>query len=271
MTLVDVLRSLRTGAYRLASPADGAIRALRGLPRLPPLWLRRHAGPPSAFLSAANDTSGWLARLDLLRPTSRVLDVGCGCGSMVPAMAQALGPAGSYVGFDVHEPSIDWCRRAFRHDRRFRFEVAEIRTPYSTHGRSLAASAYRFPVADGAVDLLLAKSVFTHLLAAEVTHYLDEIRRVLSPNGRAFVTYFLFADLDASVPAFPFPRTPREPVRWRVDRRPHAAVAYWKDDAIRRIAEAGLRVETFVPGFWPGNALLPAGQDQLVLSVAPDR
>lgn len=99
------LRAARTLLFAAASPFE---RALRPEARsLPPLWLRRHAGPLRAFVSSALDCERRLAAFDLLRPDAAVVDLGCGPGAMIPVFERRLGPGGSYLGLDVHQPSLD--------------------------------------------------------------------------------------------------------------------------------------------------------------------
>jgi SAM-dependent methyltransferase len=47
------------------------------------------------------------------------------------------------------------------------------------------------PFPDATFDLVVLTSVFTHMLAPEKEHYVDEIARVLKPGGRCFATYLL--------------------------------------------------------------------------------
>ncbi|HEY3202163.1 MAG TPA: class I SAM-dependent methyltransferase [Thermoanaerobaculia bacterium] len=262
----DALRRARTTALWLASPAESAWRRLRGKRSLPPLWLRRHTGPVSAFERSARELGAFLDELALLRDADRVLDIGCGAGAIVPELAPRLGSAGRYVGFDVHAPSIRWCRRRYGSDPRFSFVRAEIASVYGSRSGPPVAS-YRFPLDDGAADLILAKSVFTHLLAADAAHYLSEIHRTLQPGRAAVVTAFLF---DASAPELAavsraFPGADGEGlVRWRSRRRPEAAVAYEKSVFFRMVETAGLRVVWMSAGFFPGAAV-PKGQDTLLL------
>jgi SAM-dependent methyltransferase len=206
--------------------------------------------------------------LDLVRPADTVLDIGCGPGAMVPGLLRRLGPSGRYVGFDVHEASISWCRNRWADDARLRFELAPIATPYGPTAGS-GAETYRFPVSDGAADLVLAKSVFTHLPEEPARHYLAEVRRTLRPGRAAVVTAFLF---DAAGPALPLVRTgfPHEGhaglVRWRRRTRPTAAIAYDRSLFSEMTAAAGLRIIWMSPGFFPG-ASRPAGQDVLLLGI----
>lgn len=262
----SLARRGRTAVYRAASPLDAVWRSLTGKPALPPLWLRRHAGPASRFESAARDAAAFFDGLGLVGPDHLVLDVGCGAGALVPEFARRLGPGGRYVGFDVHAPSIRWCRTAFARDPRFRFEIAEVASPY---GRAAgpSASTYRFPVDDAACDLVIAKSVFTHLLPGDAAPYLAEVRRVLRPGKAAVVTAFLFEPerLEAVAKSFPFEGA-EEGVRWRLRSRPAAAVAYSRERFERMIADAGLRLQWMSAGYHPGAERV-TGQDTLVLGV----
>jgi hypothetical protein len=54
-------------------------------------------------------------------------------------------------------------------------------------------------------------------------------------------------------------------VRWRRAARPHATVAYERRWLLARLAEAGLAAEVEVPGFFPGEAAAPTGQDVLIV------
>ena len=207
-----------------------------------------------------------LRQLQLVRPSDQILEIGCGCGAMLPAFSRMLGPEGRYTGFDVHAPSVRWCRRHFAADPRFRFELAEIASPYGDLSLRQTAQTYRFPLDDAAADFILAKSVFTHLLEGEARHYLREIRRTLRPGRLALITVFLFDGSTVRPPAFPFPAGD-PPVRWRRPLRPEAAVAFDRGFFEGMIAEAGLILREMVPGFWPGTAPVPRGQDALILGL----
>jgi SAM-dependent methyltransferase len=217
---------------------------------------------------------GLLEELGLLPPPEpgTVLDAGCGAGAMAAALAGRLGETGRYVGFDVHAPSIRWCRRRFASDPRLRFEIAAVASPYGS-SRGAPATGYRFPVEDGGATLVLAKSLFTHLTRDDAAHYLREIRRSLRPGSPALVTAFLF---DPSDPAmygvrreFPYEDTDStaargSPVRFKSRLRPTAAVAYSRDAFEALVEQAGLRVQWLRPGYYPGGTPV-TGQDTLLL------
>jgi SAM-dependent methyltransferase len=257
--MIEAGRWARTATLRVLSPADTGWRKIRGRPPLPPLWLRRHAGRVGRFESSASDCLAQLTAWNATASAGRIVDLGCGPGAMALLFRFALGPAGRYVGIDVHAPSIAWCRGAFSGDTRFRFEHAPIESSFG-RGR-VPISEYRLPVEDASADLVLAKSLFTHLSAADAERYLREIARILAPTGAAVVTAFLFGDVD--VPGFPFGG--EDGVRWRVRYRPAAATAFARPRFDAMIREAGLRVENEALGFYPGSEKVPSGQDVLKL------
>ena len=79
---------------------------------------------------AAHLVDEWLPALDgvveKLRAGASVADVGCGLGASTVIMAQAF-ERSTFVGFDIHEPSIEAARKAAAQagvTQRARFEVA---------------------------------------------------------------------------------------------------------------------------------------------------
>ena len=217
----------------------------------PPLWLRRHTGPVADIPSSADAADSLLAELALVGPASRVVDAGCGFGVMATRISSRLGPAGRYLGLDVHAPSIRWARRHLAAaDARLRFERVRPGEPWPLG-------------AGGDADLVLAKSLFTHLTEEPARLALSETARALRPGGRALVTAFLFEADQPPESLFPWPG-PDAPVRWRLKNRPEAAVAWDRARFTQLVGAAGLEVIDFRPGFWPRGERLDA-QDILVL------
>jgi ubiquinone/menaquinone biosynthesis C-methylase UbiE len=120
-------------------------------------------------------------RLARITPGDRVLDVGCGTGSLTIAAARAAGPTGRVVGV---EPGIEMIERARAKARRAGLQIEFVAT---------AGEALPFP--DGSFDVVLV-SLVLHQLPSEPLHgTMGEIRRVLAPGGR-----FLAVDLGTPVP-----------------------------------------------------------------------
>ena len=127
-----------------------------------------------------------------LQPSDGVLEVGCGTGRMAVALTSYLNAQGRYEGLDVLPDAIDWCRQRITSKyQNFRFHVTDIyNKKYNPKGR-YGASEYRFPYEDQSFDFVFLTSVFTHMLPRDLQHYLSEIHRVLKPDKRCLITFFL--------------------------------------------------------------------------------
>ncbi|MCA9880401.1 MAG: methyltransferase domain-containing protein [Thermomicrobiales bacterium] len=110
-----------------------------------------------------------LALLDLA-PGERVLELGCGTGVFLPALATAVRPTGQVVGLD-HNPGF--------------LEEARQRVA-ATGGSALVtfeeADATRLPFPDASFDAVHVERVLMHLPDPDAA--LREVRRVLRPGGR---------------------------------------------------------------------------------------
>lgn len=122
-----------------------------------------------------------------------VLDFGCGCGRIARRLALAAAPIPKrYVGCDLHAGMIAWDNQnlaprlpgfTFIHQNVFnRGFNPDPRLPHTAP----------FPAEDGAVSLLVALSVFTHLTQDQAAVYLDEVGRVLRADGVMLASFFLF-------------------------------------------------------------------------------
>jgi SAM-dependent methyltransferase len=205
-----------------------------------------------------------------LRPDSRVLDVGCGIGRMAVPLTDYLNPAGGYWGFDIVETGIRWCRsRISKRFANFHFEHADVYNEMYNQRGGVAAREYRFPYESDFFDLVFLTSVFTHLLPADLEHYLSEIARVLKPGGRSVITFFVLnAQSRALIASGASTRNIRHDWNgcWVEDpRHPEAAVGY--DEArVRTYFDArGLTiVEPIHYGSWCGRQPFVSYQDLVV-------
>lgn len=177
---IGVLRILRTLVYLILTPLDYVSRSINGKADFPPLHLRRHVGPLRTFEASGAEFMTYLRLLLDLQPNESVLDIGCGCGLMALQLKDYLDSNGSYSGVDIHGPSIKWCTSHITRDHA-NFRFAQIRDG-------------KIPGEAQSFDLLLLKSVFTHLRPAEVENYFSEIERLLKPNGRCLASFFLLND-----------------------------------------------------------------------------
>lgn len=261
--------SLRLRTADLRDRLTGRADAL-----VPPRRLE-HIGH-SDFVATGDEFARHFVALGGLRPSDRVLDVGCGIGRMARPLTTLLGPDGSYDGFDIDPSGVDWCREHYAAFPRFRFQVVDVANPRYNPGGSLPAHAFRFPYEGGAFDFVLLTSVFTHLLPGDVDHYLAEIARVLAPGGRLFATFFLLDEEARALVA-----AGRSSLAFRLDARgdglppgdeDHAvvdpeileeAVAFDTAWVGAALARHGLRETGRHPGSWCGRAASTSYQDIL--------
>jgi len=117
-----------------------------------------------ALRTAAEEGAFFLPHL---RAGMRVLDLGCGPGSITLGLAEAVAP-GEVVGVDFQPAQVAQAQAlsAARGVMNVRFEVADV---------------YRLPFPDGSFDAVFAHAVLMHL--REPVRALVEVRRVLRPGG----------------------------------------------------------------------------------------
>jgi ubiquinone/menaquinone biosynthesis C-methylase UbiE len=157
---------------------------------LPPDEYIQYIG--GGFTNIGLEFLGYFIQWGGIKPSDRVLDVGCGIGRMAYTLAYYLNGQGSYEGFDIHKPLIEVAAETFgERCSNFRFEHADIYNPMYNPEGPVKAIAYRFPYPNERFNFVFLTSVFTHMRAAEVRQYLDEIHRVLKPGSRCLITCFL--------------------------------------------------------------------------------
>lgn len=235
--------------------ADGADVVLgRRDPLIPPR--RRNFVGNSDFRATGDEFLTHFQECAGLAGSDRVLDIGCGIGRMARVLVPVLTPPrGSYDGFDVVASGVAWCTRHYTDTPvPFRFTHVDLHHPDYNPGGTEDPAAFAFPYPDGAFDLALATSVFTHLLDDTADHYLAQAARVLAPGGRLFSTWFL---VQTEVPITPG----RAIVSFAAHagaaqvadpRSPTAAVAYPEPWVRDRFAAYGLEISRVDSGSWRG-------------------
>jgi len=115
--------------------------------------------------SAAHHAAAFLAHL---RPGMRVLDAGCGPGTITAGLAGAVAPGGAVVAVDRSEDQVE------RANARFASRGLG-------HVRACVADAGDLPFADGSFDAALCHAVLEHV--ADPPAVLAEIGRVVGGGG----------------------------------------------------------------------------------------
>jgi SAM-dependent methyltransferase len=101
----------------------------------------------------------------------RILDVGCGPGTITLGLAAAVAPGGSCLGIDAERSQIDLACAAA--------QGGAVQATFAV------GSAYDLPLADATVDAVFSHAVYEHL--ARPAEAAAELARVLRPGGLAGV------------------------------------------------------------------------------------
>src|SRR5262249_42158007 len=137
---------------------------------------------------------------------------------------------------------------------------------YNPRGKVDPAS-FSFPFEADSFDLVIATSVFTHLMPETVRNYIAECSRVVVPGRRFFSSFFLIENGVASADGglvFKYPV--QETALWFEAIHPERAVAYRLEWLLNLLREFDFElVEPVRWGNWTGRTPWYSGQDVLIL------
>lgn len=156
-------------------------------------------GDPQLLAAVTAEVAHWLRAERLLRPGDRLLEVGCGAGRHLRALAD--GPAAASLALGV-EISPAMAREAARRLA----DLPHVRVVQGS-GQDLAF------VADASIDLVLYADSFPYVVQAGgdlPARHLAECARVLRPNGRAVILNWSYGEH----PETDFERLRAEATRW---------------------------------------------------------
>jgi SAM-dependent methyltransferase len=168
----------------------GPLSKTRELP-IPPIAMRELVGTSETEAFDQPRGKRVYPTIKRRRQYEMVLDFGCGCGRIARQLALASRPMPKrYVGVDLHAGMIEWCAGHLTPVLPgFTFVHHNVYNPGLNPDPDLPRTA-PLPAEDGSVSLLIAHSVFTHLLQEDAVKYLDEVRRVSRPDGVVVATFF---------------------------------------------------------------------------------
>jgi SAM-dependent methyltransferase len=227
----------------------------------------------------ATEIVSLLSRLVDLRTPEVVLDIGCGCGRIAAGLTQLLSEKSKYIGVDILPGLVDFGRR-FITSRYPRFKFLLLDEGNLTYdawrpkGSVVDLTKLSEATPAGTVDLAISISLFTHLDYGDARYMLSEIGRMMSRDGHAFITFFV---VDAGArdgmtnarTGFRFAyRTPSGQLCAEKIEDPTFAVGYELEKLDELLAEAGLRRDEWVRGYWSYANVGETFQDALILRKA---
>jgi ubiquinone/menaquinone biosynthesis C-methylase UbiE len=140
---------------------------------------------PLVKLLGGNAARALLLEQAAVRPGHRVLDIGCGTGSLL-VLIKSKHPNVEAVGLDPDPRALE---RARRKARRAAFSI-QLDQGFSDE----------LPYPEGAFDRVFSSFMLHHLEPAEKETTLREVRRVLRPGARFHLLDFATPDSDSAGP-----------------------------------------------------------------------
>jgi cyclopropane fatty-acyl-phospholipid synthase-like methyltransferase len=149
-------------------------------------------GGPETFDEIAYHHRKLLFRHLDLKSNDVVLELGCGIGRDAMHLARLEPHIGRYVGVDIIEESIKWCKANItKKYPKFEFFFNDVKDQLHNPFGTLNVQEVRLPTSDQSVDKIFMWSVFTHMSEETIKHYLAEFERVLREDGMAFASCFI--------------------------------------------------------------------------------
>ena len=237
----------------------------RELRKIPPNHLRIRVGVGNRLFTNqisyyAGARNFWLATAleGLWDLDSTILDIGCGCGRNAQYLRdfrhQIQRFRGRYIGIDIEEEMLNWCRETFDAER-FTF----MKSTHSSKSYNVTSGNdeyYKIGLPDQSVDFVYSTSLFTHLLEKQLINYIEESFRVLKPGRAMYMSVF---SLDYPPPTYGSRHTFSHSVgNAHVEslRQPEAAVAYNEDFLVKTSKKVGFTQASVIQSPGDGQIFL---------------
>ncbi len=259
-------RSWKKLLLKALNPLDYAARVLNNKTHLPPLDLRWDVGPLKNFESSAAESRVYLKIFAGLNPASHVLDIGCGSGQTALELREELDEAGRYTGCDINNAAIEWCKKNI-HDNRFSFFHIDVKNGMYNPGGKQSAATFRLPLKE-TFDVILLKSVFTHMLTDEMENYLSQLNGLLSVGGKCLATFFILNERQQQIGAINSIRFQNhdDVIAFANPEVPEAIVAFREEKLVELFSRHHLKiVQPIHYGNWTGDRSGLSHQDIIVL------
>jgi SAM-dependent methyltransferase len=192
------------------------------------------------YVKSAEEEANRLIRYFQCTDKSRVFDIGCGQGRLPNGIIRAIGEI-NYIGIDIHQGSIDWCKRYIERDHpSFRFKYLNIYNErYNKKGAKIDDN-FRFELEPESVDIIYLFSVFSHTIEGDMRVYLRDCLRILDGKGGMFFTTFIEDDV---------PNISINPENYQIKcSGPLHIVRYNKEYLFSILDECGFEIHNFTHG-----------------------
>lgn len=160
-----------------------------------------------------NLTDEYITKYVRLRPDDDVLEIGCGYGRLMYAVADHVR---TIIGVDVHEAPLKRARTILK---------------MKTNAQVVLTDGLSLPFDNGSFGVIYSSSVMQHITRSLVRVYIIEARRVLKIGGRLCMQ-------------FPDARTlPKRPVDINVNRIAEQSTAWTPDELLSIASDVALKID----------------------------
>jgi len=225
------------------------------------------------FIAIGKEVMETLVKEGGLNPSSMVLDIGSGVGRVSLPLVRYL-KTGKYYGGEIVLDAVAWCKRKYKQYPNFKFFHIDAANSHYNPTGILNAADYIFPFQKGSFDLIFLASVFTHMYEDETRNYLEEIARLLKPNGKCVATFFIVTEhaktsIQNKTAYYPFIHRINDHTCTATPEDPAITIAYDQAHLWEMIEKSGLIISSAKFGAWSKSENAETHQDTIVLSKAP--
>lgn len=202
----------------------------------------------------------------LLERGHKVWEIGCGAGRIAKGLINYLSSEGGYIGVDVDQASIDWCKRHLTpKNKNFQFYKISLSNNYYYEEDNHKINHYDFRfLGTQQFDCAIVLSLFNHLHLEDTQQYLQEIGSRLTLNGLAYLTFLVidkdFKEFQAKTKQHPNLQRDKRGI-WYGYKKQNFFAGYEPELLKKTFTEANLRVINYSPGAWANKPRARLYQD----------
>jgi ubiquinone/menaquinone biosynthesis C-methylase UbiE len=207
-----------------------------------------------------------------LLPSHKILDIGCGIGRVAIPLTAYISKEGRYEGFDIVRQGIEWCKdKISKKFPNFNFTHIDLRNELYNLETDTTSAEFTFPYEDHSFDIVIATSLFTHMLPKDTERYVQEVSRLLKVNGKLLCTFFILNEVSKIAMRnnlhFNFQHI-RGNYSLMDEKVKEANIAYEENYLNSIFSKNSLKIDKLTYGYWSGSKIVGKKefQDTFVLS-----
>ncbi len=195
-----------------------------------------------------------------LLPSHKILDIGCGIGRLAVPLTAYISKEGSYEGFDIVRQGIEWCKdKISKKFPNFNFTHIDLRNELYNLETDTTSAEFTFPYEDHSFDIVIATSLFTHMLPKDTERYVQEVSRLLKLNGKFLCTFFILNEVSKIAMKnnlhFNFQHI-RGNYSLMDEKVKEANIAYEENYLNAMFSKNSLKIDKLTYGYWSGSNMI---------------